>query len=158
MILRCTPMQILLAIKDYASDILAVLAMFSIVIEVSPIKINPWSFLANKLGKAFNKEVLNEISTLKSRVDTLDERVQQSEAIQKERDAKTARTNILRFGDEIRIGTRHSKESFDEILSDITEYESYCSTHQDFKNNRTKSTEKIIIEVYEHCLRTDSFL
>ena len=151
-------MQILLAIKDYASDILAVLAMFSIVIEVSPIKINPWSFLANKLGKAFNKEVLNEISTLKSRVDTLDERVQQSEAIQKERDAKTARTNILRFGDEIRIGTRHSKESFDEILSDITEYESYCSTHQDFKNNRTKSTEKIIIEVYEHCLRTDSFL
>ena len=151
-------MQILLVIKDYASDILAVLAMFSIVIEVSPIKINPWSFLANKLGKAFNKEVLNEIATLKSRVDTLDERVQQSEAIQKERDAKTARTNILRFGDEIRIGTRHSKESFDEILSDITEYEAYCATHQDFKNNRTKSTEKIIIEVYEHCLRTDSFL
>ena len=151
-------MQILLAIKDYASDILAVLAMFSIVIEVSPIKINPWSFLANKLGRAFNKEVLNEISTIKSRVDTLDERVQQSEALQSERDAKTARTNILRFGDEIRIGTRHSKESFDEILSDITEYESYCSTHQDFKNNRTKSTEKIIIEVYEHCLRTDSFL
>ena len=151
-------MQILLAIKDYASDILAVLAMFSIVIEVAPIKINPWSFIANKLGRAFNKEVLNEISTLKSRVDTLDERVQQSEAMQSERDAKTARTNILRFGDEIRIGTRHSKESFDEILSDITEYESYCSTHQDFKNNRTKSTEKIIIEVYEHCLRTDSFL
>ena len=151
-------MQILLAIKDYASDILAVLAMFSIVIEVAPIKINPWSFLANKLGRAFNKEVLNEISTLKSRVDTLDERVQQSEALQSERDAKTARTNILRFGDEIRIGTRHSKESFDEILSDITEYESYCETHQDFKNNRTKSTEKIIIEVYEHCLRTDSFL
>ena len=151
-------MQILLAIKDYASDILAVLAMFSIVIEVAPIKINPWSFIANKLGRAFNKEVLNEISTLKSRVDTLDERVQQSEALQSERDAKTARTNILRFGDEIRIGTRHSKESFDEILSDITEYESYCSTHQDFKNNRTKSTEKIIIEVYEHCLRTDSFL
>ena len=151
-------MQILLAIKDYASDILAVLAMFSIVIEVSPIKINPWSFLANKLGKALNKEVLNEISTLKSRVDTIDERVQQSEALQSERDAKTARTNILRFGDEIRIGTRHSKESFDEILSDITEYESYCTTHQDFKNNRTKSTEKIIIEVYEHCLRTDSFL
>ena len=151
-------MQILLALKDYASDILALLAMFSIVIEVAPIKINPWSFLANKLGRAFNKEVLNEIATLKSRVDTLDERVQQSEALQSERDAKTARTNILRFGDEIRIGTRHSKESFDEILSDITEYESYCTTHQDFKNNRTKSTEKIIIEVYEHCLRTDSFL
>ena len=132
--------------------------MFSIVIEVSPIKINPWSFLANKLGKAFNKEVLNEISTLKSRVDTLDERVQQSEAIQNERDAKYARTQILRFGDEIRVGMRHSKESFDEILSDITEYESYCETHKDFKNNRTKSTEKVILEEYEHCLKTDSFL
>lgn len=151
-------MQILLTIKDYASDILAVLAMFSIVIEVAPIKINPWSFIANKLGKAFNKEVLSEIATLKTRVDALDERVQQSEAIQNERDAKSARTKILRFGDEIRVGMRHSKESFDEILSDITEYESYCATHQDFKNNRTKATEKIIIEVYEHCLKTDSFL
>lgn len=151
-------MQILLAIKDYVSDIVAVLAIFSIVIEVAPIKINPWSFIASKLGKAFNKEVLNEITTLNNRVNELDKSVQQSEALQKERDAKTARTNILRFGDEIRIGTRHSKESFDEILSDITEYESYCATHQDFKNNRTKSTEKIIIEVYEHCLRTDSFL
>lgn len=151
-------MHILLTIKDYASDILAVLAMFSIVIEIAPIKINPWSFLANKLGRAFNKEVLNEITTLKNRVDALDERVQQSESIQNERDAKSARTKILRFGDEIRVGTRHSKESFDEILSDITEYESYCSTHKDFKNNRTKSTEKVILEVYEHCLRTDSFL
>ena len=151
-------MQILLTIKDYASDILAVLAMFSIVIEVAPIRINPWSFIANKLGRAFNKEVLSEIATLKTRVDALDERVQQSEAIQNERDAKSARTKILRFGDEIRVGIRHSKESFDEILSNITEYESYCATHQDFKNNRTKATEKIIIEVYEHCLKTDSFL
>lgn len=151
-------MQLLLTIKDYASDILAILAMFSIVIEVAPIKINPWSFIANKLGRAFNKEVLSEIDTLKTRVDAIDERVQQSEAMQSERDAKSARTKILRFGDEIRVGTRHSKESFDEILSDITEYESYCATHQDFKNNRTKATEKIIIEVYEHCLKTDSFL
>lgn len=151
-------MQLLQLLRTYVSDILAALALFSIVIEVAPIKINPWSFLAKKIGKAMNSDVLARIDELDIKVNQLDSYVKQLEQSQLECEAKRARTRILRFGDEVRLNVKHSKDSFDEVLADITFYDTYCSTHPDFKNNRTKSTEKVIVDVYEDCLRNDSFL
>lgn len=151
-------MQLLQLLRTYVSDILAALALFSIVIEVAPIKINPWSFLAKKIGKAINSDVLARIDKLDTKVNQLDCYVKQLEQAQLECEAKRARTRILRFGDEVRLNVKHSKDSFDEVLADITFYDTYCSTHPDFKNNRTKSTEKVIVDVYEDCLRNDSFL
>lgn len=151
-------MQLVQLCGQHISDILATLALFSIVIEVAPIKINPWSFLAKKIGKAMNSDVLDSIVTLDKKVNQLDSYVKQLEQAQLECEAKRARTRILRFGDEVRLNIKHSKDSFDEVLADITFYDTYCSTHPDFKNNRTKSTEKVIVDVYEECLRNDSFL
>lgn len=151
-------MQLVQLCSQRISDILATLALFSIVIEVAPIKINPWSFLAKKIGKAMNSDVLDSIVTLDKKVNQLDSYVKQLEQAQLECEAKRARTRILRFGDEVRLNVKHSKDSFDEVLADITFYDTYCSTHPDFKNNRTKSTEKVIVDVYEECLRNDSFL
>lgn len=151
-------MQLLQLLRTYVSDILAALALFSIVIEVAPIKINPWSFLAKKIGNAMNSDVLARIDKLDIKVNQLDSYVKQLEQAQLECEAKRARTRILRFGDEVRLNVKHSKDSFDEVLADITFYDTYCSTHPDFKNNRTKSTEKVIVDVYEDCLRNDSFL
>ena len=98
------------------------------------------------------------MDALNERVDKLSGKVDQSEARQDERDARTARTHILRFGDEVRIGTRHSKESFDEVLADITAYEAYCSRHPEFPNNRTRAAEAFIEETYDKCLRENKFL
>ena len=151
-------MQLVQLCSQRISDVLATLALFSIVIEVAPIKINPWSFLAKKIGKAMNSDVLDSIVTLDKKVNQLDSYVKQLEQAQLECEAKRARTRILRFGDEVRLNVKHSKDSFDEVLADITFYDTYCSTHPDFKNNRTKSTEKVIVDVYEECLRNDSFL
>lgn len=151
-------MQLVQLLSQHISDIFATLALFSIVIEVAPIKINPWSFLAKKIGKAMNSDVLDSIDTLYKKVNQLDGYVKQLEQAQLECEAKRARTRILRFGDEVRLNVKHSKDSFDEVLADITFYDTYCSTHPDFKNNRTKSTEKVIVDVYEECLRNDSFL
>ena len=34
-------------------------------VQVAPIKVNPWSGLAKKIGRAINGEVLNEIADIK---------------------------------------------------------------------------------------------
>lgn len=136
----------------------AILVAMSGVIEVSKIKLNPWSWLARHVGRAINGEVLDKMDAMNERVDKLSVKVDQSEARQAERDAKMARNHILRFGDEVRVGTRHSKESFDEVLADITAYESYCQAHPEFPNHRTRAAEKFITETYDRCLKEDSFL
>lgn len=136
----------------------AAVVALSGVVEVSKIKINPWSWAARHIGRAINGEVLDKMDALNDRVDKLSGKVDRSEARQDERDAKQARTHILRFGDEVRIGTRHSKESFDEVLADITAYEAYCQSHPAFPNNRTRAAEKFISETYDECLRENKFL
>ena len=75
-----------------------------------------------------------------------------------EQEAINCRYRILRFGDEVKHGTRHSQEHFEQILADIDDYEIYCKDHKDFKNNKTKVTTERILDVYRKCVETDDFL
>ena len=120
-------------------------------VQVSPIKIHPWSWLARKIGRAINGEVLDKVDQLEKRVDKL-------KGAMDERAAKDARTRILRFGDECLHGDRHSKEHFDQILRDITEYETYCDEHPLFKNNMAVLTIDSIKSNYQGRLRDHDFL
>lgn len=106
-----------------------------------PIKIDPWTWLARKIGRAINGEVME-------RMEKLEKTVEANQAVADERDAKATRIRILRFGDEILHGQEHSKEHFDQILLDITEYQQYCKDHPDFKNNMTEMTTHKILETY----------
>ena len=129
---------------------LALLAI-STLVEISPIKINPWSRIAKAIGRAINGEVI-------AKVNDLEKHVKRMEDTADERDAKSARNRILRFGDECLHGVHHSKEHFDQILRDITEYESYCERHPEFKNNMAVLTIGNIKSNYQKCLQNHDFL
>ena len=120
-------------------------------VQISPIQFNPWSWLARKIGRAINGEVIE-------RVDELEGVVKSIRATNDERDAKATRIRILRFGDEILHGIEHSKEHFDQILLDITEYEHYCRDHPEFKNNMTELTTQKIMSTYSELWEEHGFL
>lgn len=120
-------------------------------VEIVPIKLNPWSAIGKWLGRVICGELLNEVGQLKAQMDKIEKDAG-------ERAAKDCRVRILRFGDEIRHHVRHSKEHFDQILLDITEYKKYCDEHEDFVNDMTSLTTELIMETYYNCLREDSFL
>ena len=143
-------------IQEFALQVLTgksalVLVIVFSVVQVSPIKIHPWTWLARRIGRAINGEVLDKVAQLEMRVDKLKD-------VMDERAAKDARTRILRFGDECLHGDRHSKEHFDQILRDITEYEMYCDKHPDFKNNMAVLTIGSIKSSYQDRLRDHDFL
>ena len=127
------------------------LIAFSSIVELVPIKINPWSAFLRWLGNKLNGEVMEQVGELKISVQAVKNR-------QEEMEAKSARVRILRFGDEIYLGQKHSKEHFDNILSDIKTYNTYCRDHPNFENERTKITEAQIKATYQHCLNEHSFL
>lgn len=127
-------------------------------IQISPIKVNPWSFLAKKLGRAINSEVLERVDELDRKIDAVDQKTEEISAKSDERSAIDCRVKILRFGDELLHGVSHSKEHFDQILLDITEYQRYCDTHPKFTNHVTVITTKRIEDAYQHLLNTNGFL
>lgn len=120
-------------------------------IQIAPIKLNPWSALAKAIGRAINGEVI-------AKVDRLERELLGMKENQEERDAISCRDRILHFGDETIHGVRHTKEHFDQILRDITTYERYCDDHPNFENNTTVLTTQRIKDIYEDCLKTKDFL
>lgn len=69
-----------------------------------------------------------------------------------------ARIRILRANDELRSNVRHSFEYFRQLHQDITDYENYCATHPDFKNNEAVNSIAHINSVYQELLATNNFL
>ncbi|MEG2177072.1 MAG: hypothetical protein RRY97_09385 [Oscillibacter sp.] len=120
-------------------------------IQISPLKINPWSALAKAVGRAINGEVISKVDKLGQDLQTV-----RHEAV--EQAAINYRARILRFGDEIMHDVRHSKDHFDQTLHDITEYERYCKGNPDFENNMTALTAARIKKIYSQCLEENDFL
>ena len=91
------------------------------------------------------KAVTEAVNKLSARIDDLDGKIDQTNAI-------TARVRILRFADEMQENKRHSKDSWDQCMSDITDYEDYCNDHPKFRNNQTSATIEYLTTQYKERL------
>lgn len=103
-------------------------------IEISPIKINPWSTLCKWLQRQLSLDEIKE--------DLMDSR----------------RTRIIRFDDELIEKREHRKDMFDAILVDCDKYEKFCKSHHGYVNSVADDSIHHIKEVYAELKREDAFL
>lgn len=134
-----------------------VIVLLSIV-EISPIKINPWSRLAKWLGSAINADVIKELKTVKATQAETRERLETHISTNDKREADNCRTRILRFNNELIREIPHTREEFIEILKDIDDYERYCREHTDYANGRAVHAIANIGRVYDERLEKHDFL
>lgn len=142
-----------LTITDLVGRIILILAALSFIIQISPIKLNPWSWIARKVGKAINHDIIKKVEDIATDVKDLRTVVDRNAA-------EMAREKILEFGDDLiyQPDRRHSKDRFDNVVSHITKYNIYCQENPDFKNHMTETTTKLILDTYEMCMREHKFL
>lgn len=102
-------------------------------------------FLVSRHDKKSDQqgEILKQISSVSERLD--------------EQGARIARSNILRFDDELISGEHHSREYFRSILDDIDGYEAYCKAHSGFRNSFTTEAAAHIRKVYNRLLDNGEF-
>lgn len=120
-------------------------------IQIAPVKINPWSAVLGWFGKQINKDLLVQMKTMKSEIDIIRDE-------NREIHAKDCRVRILRFSDEIYLGQNHSQEHFKQVLGDITHYENYCDRHPEFENQIAVAAIAQIKDTYNTRLRKHDFL
>ena len=119
------------------------LALMTLV-QLAPVKINPWSWLARAIGRAINAEVIKKLDDHI----TMDDR----------RTADGHRARILHFNNELLRDINHTKEEFTEVLAEIDAYEEYCREHPEYPNNRAVLAIENIREVYKERQRKHDFL
>lgn len=119
-------------------------------IQIAPIKLNPWSRIAKAIGRAINAEVLAELKQTNAK---LEAHIQAAD----ERNADMWRANILRFNSELIRCLPHTKEDFNNIFLDIDDYETYCRDHPAYKNSRAVHAIGNIGRVYDQRLEKHDF-
>lgn len=120
-------------------------------LQLAPIKINPWSWLASAFGRAINSDLLKEVKQTRKR---LDEHIR----IDDEREADRHRERILKFNNALLQGKHHTQEEFVDVLATIDSYEAYCFTHPDYKNSRAVHAIANIERLYDERLKKNDFL
>lgn len=163
-----------------------ILLVVMTLIQIAPIKVNPWSAIGKLIGKAINGDVLEKLTeveaglaknkshleetkqklaeTMQQLADTkqtLDEtkaKLEDHVAMDDQRYMDLHRARILQFNTDISRGMKHTKESFNDIMYNITCYEHYCDQHPEYPNNRAVQAIRNINRVYGECLKENSFL
>ena len=141
-------------------------------IQISPIKLDPWTWLAKlaaklagAVGRAFNHSLMTKMTEVEQKVDGLEQKIdaveQKVDAVQGDAQVQAAinaRSRILRFGDEVLHDRKHTKDHFDSVLRDARMYERYCAAHPEFENGVTEPTIQRIKDVYAGRLEKNDFL
>lgn len=145
--------------------LLGILFVISGTIQISPIKINPWSWTARKIGEAINSGVNDRFEELKKQNSELSDKinavaceVKEVKASAKENEAINRRVRILSFEREIQNHQKHSEEDYNQVMDDITRYNKYCDTHEKFPNNKTLQTIAHIEKMYQKGLDTQEWV
>lgn len=131
-------------IKELLTDGGISLVVLLTLIQISPIKIDPWSWLAKNFGKFINADIT---AKLEAHI-----------AVDDRRTADAHRVRILRFNNELLRDIDHTKEEFHEVLAEIDAYEEYCREHPEYSNNRARLAIETIEETYKYCLKNHKFL
>ena len=128
------------------------------IVEISPLKINPWSAVGKWLGRAINGEVMKSLDAVKTSQQEARERLEAHITTDERREADHCRTRILHFNNELLREIPHTREEFLEILKDIDEYERYCREHKDYANGRAVHAIANIGRVYDERMKKHDFL
>lgn len=141
-----------MTIQEIITAIVAGLLAVLSVVQIAPIKVNPWTTIIKSFGKLLNADMMEEMSSIKK---TLDAHIE----LDNKRYAKMCRVRILQFDEEIRLGKNHTEEHFIQIMDDIDWYESYCEQNKEyFKNSVANFAIENIERVFSETRKDNSFL
>lgn len=159
--------------------VLVIIFVLMTVIEITPLKINPWGHLLRLFGRAINADVSEKVDTLDKslnekiskldqenkerdeifgqRIDVLEEKLDTHIAESDERDVRLRRESILDFASAVANGRNYTKEQYEQMLKECDDYELYCERKK-FKNSVAMASIAIIQKTYEEHLLNNDFL
>ena len=97
-------------LKWTGKNIWGIILALSVFIQITPIKINPWSTLFKWIGNLINADTRKDIKEVKSMVTEQQETIDENE---KDR----IRWEVLDFANSCRNGRRHTKDEYQHIIA-----------------------------------------
>ena len=138
------------AVEWIGKNLVTVVFILSIFIQISPIKINPWSALITWIGKIITAGLHEDIKEVESTLTDLSASVDENE---KDR----IRWEVLDFASSCREGRKHSKDEFQHIIALNDKYENLLKKTND-KNGVFMAEYQYIQRIYAERQQKNDFV
>lgn len=110
-------------------------------------------FFVTRKDKAADK-----FAEINAKLDKLAATIEDNRELRKRDKADDARRRILAASDEVLHCVPHSKEWWDQVNDDVTQYNKYCSAHPDYRNNKAVHAIDNLDKEYSKKLEINDFL
>lgn len=135
--------EVLEYIKEIVTNPSVIFVGAITLIEVSPIKVNPWQRIFAWIRNLFLGEIISQLMELKRDFE--------------ETKAQDKRWHILSFARSCRQGEKHTKEEWNHAISELKDYEVYTK-RKNISNGVIEENAKYLRELYQERLAKNDFL
>lgn len=139
-------------------NLVVIIVAFLSLVQITPIKINPWSRFFKWVGKLINGEVMDSLKSVKQDLESVHKEIDNMKEKEEIREANNLRNRILRFDDELRRKVDHSEESFNQALDDVSSYLDFTGKHEGYHNAKADVAMQNIKDTYAVCKRENKFI
>lgn len=108
-------MDIIQYVTKHSSDFIVILSVFSIFLEVTPIKVNPLSSILRFIGKKINEETNDNVTKLVDKIENLEKEIKVNKK-------KQYSLIISNFASDLRHGIIKSESQYIAMLELCDEY------------------------------------
>lgn len=126
-------------------------------VEVSKIKINPWSSLFKWIGKKMNEEVMEEIKDLKKSDEEICKKQAEIERQQAIDTADTIKAEVFSFYNECKRDLKHSEAEFNHIAQQNKKYLAIIEVTKE-PNGVYEAEYEYIMEIFKEAMAKNDFL
>lgn len=149
--------QLWSTLKENAPTAALILLILSFVIEITPIKINPWTKILKSIGKTITKDACGKVDGLITKIDQLERKFDKMENDQIENEKDRIRWEVLDFANSCRNGRKHTRDEFQHIVALNTKYKSLLRQTND-ENGVFEDEYNYIHDIYDELKRDNNFL
>lgn len=143
--------------KDDISLVLLIFTVLASLIQITPIKVNPWDKIFGWIGKKMNKDVSDQVKEVRSEVKQVREDLDTHIQDDKREKLEAQRRDILDFANACMNGRKHTQEQFTFVMKKCDEYEKYIEDNN-LKNGEIYSAIEEIRRINTKCRQNNTFL
>lgn len=130
------------------------ITILSVVVEVAPIKINPWTVIFKYVGGIINRGVYKKLDAIEGATQRnaqaiedikveIESRFNDYDKQDKEHQAVGMRNEIINFAENLKLGRVYSEKQFEYILDVVSKYNMHCEKYK-IKNHYIDDAHDII--------------
>lgn len=151
------PIGIETVLNYLVHNIAQILFIGSLIIQIAPIKINPWSALFKWLGKTITADSNKRIDSLIKKIEKTEASIAGLQKNMDENEKDRIRWEVLDFANSCRNGKKHTKDEYQHIITLNTKYKDLLKRTKD-KNGVFEEEYKYIQKLYAERQEKNDFL